>query len=207
MYFIDFGRNSQEALFFYFVFYKIAFYTLLTLIKIVKFHCPGGRGARGVRSKHLLYSQLFSNWLRSQGKPSRFYRLCKIDHLLLNWSSFVDKLLIFCLFIRFIFLHEQVRPNYGGIPVTVGVTLYILSIGDLSEKVWFWWSILSYFDSDLNFDFWHWSLTLKDMDFTFDMYFRQFWTDPRLSFDPVDFGINQLVVGSEYIRSDDNKKL
>ena len=45
------------------------------------------------------------------------------------------------------------------------------------------------------------------MDFTFDMYFRQFWTDPRLSFDPVDFGINQLVVGSEYIRSDDNKML
>ena len=67
---------------------------------------------------------------------------------------------------------RRVRPNYGGIPVTVGVTLYILSIGDLSEK---------------------------DMDFTFDMYFRQFWTDPRLSFDPVDFGINQLVVGSEYI--------
>ena len=67
---------------------------------------------------------------------------------------------------------RRVRPNYGGIPVTVGVTLYILSIGDLSEK---------------------------DMDFTFDMYFRQFWTDPRLSFDPVDFGISQLVVGSEYI--------
>ena len=34
----------------------------------------------------------------------------------------------------------------------MGVTLYILSIGDLSEKF---------------------------MDFTFDMYFRQFWTDPR----------------------------
>ena len=47
---------------------------------------------------------------------------------------------------------RRVRPNYGGIPVTVGVSLYILSIGDLSEK---------------------------DMDFTFDMYFRQFWTDPR----------------------------
>lgn len=67
---------------------------------------------------------------------------------------------------------RRVRPNYGGIPVTVGVTLYILSIGDLSEK---------------------------DMDFTFDMYFRQFWTDPRLSFDPNDFGITQLVVGAEYI--------
>ena len=51
---------------------------------------------------------------------------------------------------------KRVRPNYGGIPVTVGVSLYILSIGDLSEKF---------------------------MDFTFDMYFRQFWSDPRLSFD------------------------
>ena len=51
---------------------------------------------------------------------------------------------------------RRVRPNYGGIPVTVGVTLYILSIGDLSEKY---------------------------MDFTFDMYFRQFWTDPRLVFE------------------------
>ena len=40
---------------------------------------------------------------------------------------------------------KRVRPNYGGIPVTVGVTLYVLSIGDLSEKF---------------------------MDFTFDMYFR-----------------------------------
>ena len=51
---------------------------------------------------------------------------------------------------------RRVRPNYGGAPVTVGVTLYILSIGDLSEKF---------------------------MDFTFDMYFRQFWTDPRYKTD------------------------
>ena len=51
---------------------------------------------------------------------------------------------------------RRVRPNYGGIPVTVGVTLYVLSIGDLSEKF---------------------------MDFTFDMYFRQGWTDPRLVFE------------------------
>ena len=68
---------------------------------------------------------------------------------------------------------RRVRPNYGGIPVTVGVSLYILSIGDLSEK---------------------------DMDFTFDMYFRQFWSDPRLSFDKNAFGIEKLVVGSEYIK-------
>lgn len=66
---------------------------------------------------------------------------------------------------------RRVRPNYGGIPVTVGVSLYILSIGDLSEK---------------------------SMDFTFDMYFRQFWKDPRLSFNPTE-EISQLVVGAEYI--------
>ena len=40
---------------------------------------------------------------------------------------------------------KKIRPNYGGIPVTVGVSLYILSISELSEK---------------------------NMDFTFDMYFR-----------------------------------
>ena len=68
---------------------------------------------------------------------------------------------------------RRVRPNYGGIPVTVGVSLYILSIGDLSEKF---------------------------MDFTFDMYFRQYWSDPRLSFDKDNFGIEKLVVGAEYIK-------
>ena len=67
---------------------------------------------------------------------------------------------------------RRVRPNYGGIPVTVGVTLYVLSIGELSEKF---------------------------MDFTFDMYFRQFWMDPRLAFDKQP-DLEKLVVGSEYIK-------
>ena len=67
---------------------------------------------------------------------------------------------------------KRVRPNYGGIPVTVGVSLYILSIGDLSEKF---------------------------MDFTFDMYFRQFWHDPRLAFEKKP-NLNKLVVGAEYIK-------
>ena len=67
---------------------------------------------------------------------------------------------------------KRVRPNYGGIPVTVGVSLYILSIGDLSEKY---------------------------MDFTFDMYFRQFWHDPRLSFEERP-SLKKLVVGAEYIK-------
>ena len=67
---------------------------------------------------------------------------------------------------------KRVRPNYGGITVTVGVSLYILSIGDLSEKF---------------------------MDFTFDMYFRQFWHDPRLAFERRP-GLDKLVVGAEYIK-------
>ena len=62
---------------------------------------------------------------------------------------------------------------FTGDPVTVGVTLYILSIGDLSEKF---------------------------MDFTFDMYFRQFWSDNRLRFNGSNFNIDKLVVGAEYIR-------
>lgn len=37
------------------------------------------------------------------------------------------------------------------------------------------------------------------MDFTFDMYFRQFWTDPRLAFDRSD-NLEKLVVGAEYIK-------
>ena len=67
---------------------------------------------------------------------------------------------------------RRVRPNYGGVPVTVGVTLYVLSIGDLSEKF---------------------------MDFTFDMYFRQFWTDPRLAFDRQP-NLEKLVVGAEVVK-------
>ena len=67
---------------------------------------------------------------------------------------------------------RRVRPNYGGIPVTVGVSLYVLSIGELSEKF---------------------------MDFTFDMYFRQFWMDPRLAFERSD-NLEKLVVGAEYIK-------
>lgn len=67
---------------------------------------------------------------------------------------------------------RRVRPNYGGEPVTVGVTLYILSIEDLSEKF---------------------------MDFTFDMYFRQYWKDHRLSFERKP-NLEKLVVGAEYIK-------
>ena len=66
---------------------------------------------------------------------------------------------------------KRVRPNYGGQAVNVGVTIYVLSISSLSEV---------------------------DMDFTMDMYFRQYWQDPRLSFSEP--GLEKLVVGAEYIK-------
>ena len=36
-------------------------------------------------------------------------------------------------------------------------------------------------------------------DFTLDLYFRQFWQDPRLSFEKR-LGLEKLVVGAEYIK-------
>lgn len=67
---------------------------------------------------------------------------------------------------------RRVRPDYGGEPVSVGVTLYVLSVSEISEKF---------------------------MDFTFDMYFRQFWKDGRLGFD-IKNGITKLVVAADYIK-------
>ncbi|XP_074101161.1 resistant to dieldrin isoform X4 [Cotesia typhae] len=68
---------------------------------------------------------------------------------------------------------KRVRPNYGGPPVEVGVTMYVLSISSLSEV---------------------------KMDFTLDFYFRQFWTDPRLAFKKRP-GVETLSVGSEFIKN------
>ncbi|XP_065162537.1 gamma-aminobutyric acid receptor subunit beta isoform X4 [Atheta coriaria] len=68
---------------------------------------------------------------------------------------------------------KRVRPNYGGQPVEVGITMYVLSISSLSEV---------------------------KMDFTLDFYFRQFWTDPRLAFRKR-LGVETLSVGSEFIKN------
>ncbi|XP_035215371.1 gamma-aminobutyric acid receptor subunit beta-like isoform X3 [Stegodyphus dumicola] len=64
---------------------------------------------------------------------------------------------------------RRVRPNYGGPPVIVSVTMFILSISSVSEVL---------------------------MDFTLDFYFRQAWTDDRLSFTPRT-GFESLTVGAE----------
>ncbi|KAG9509756.1 Gamma-aminobutyric acid receptor subunit beta, partial [Fragariocoptes setiger] len=73
-------------------------------------------------------------------------------------------------------LHEgydkRVRPNYGGPPVEVNVTMRILSISSVSEVM---------------------------MDFTADFYFRQTWVDPRLSFERLG-DIRTLYVGAEVSR-------
>lgn len=66
---------------------------------------------------------------------------------------------------------KRVRPNNGGPPVTVGVSLYVLGIEEVNTE---------------------------KMDFSFDMYFRQFWTDPRMAFNRRP-GFNKVVVGADYI--------
>nr|XP_053651807.1 gamma-aminobutyric acid receptor subunit beta-like isoform X4 [Cherax quadricarinatus] len=67
---------------------------------------------------------------------------------------------------------KRIRPKYGESHVDVGITMHILSISSLSEV---------------------------QMDFTLDFYFRQHWTDPRLSF-PDRGGLDELTVGSEYLQ-------
>lgn len=64
---------------------------------------------------------------------------------------------------------KRVRPNYGGPPVNVNVTMRILSISSVSEVM---------------------------MDFTADFYFRQTWVDPRLRFTRSG-DIHTLYVGAE----------
>ena len=64
------------------------------------------------------------------------------------------------------------RPNEGGKPVTVGVTIYVL-MAKVSEN-------------DAGFET------------TLDMYFRQFWYEPRLSF-AQKHDVNKMVYGSEMI--------
>ncbi|XP_075545280.1 gamma-aminobutyric acid receptor subunit beta-like isoform X1 [Dermacentor variabilis] len=64
---------------------------------------------------------------------------------------------------------KRVRPNYGGVPVEVGVTMQIISISTVSEV---------------------------QMDFTSDFYFRQSWRDERLSFQKSP-DLESMTVGAE----------
>jgi len=66
---------------------------------------------------------------------------------------------------------KRLRPNYGVDPVTLGISMYVVSTDELSEK---------------------------NMDFTMTAYFRQFWHDPRLAFERRP-NLNKLVVGPEFL--------
>ncbi|XP_021961659.1 gamma-aminobutyric acid receptor subunit beta [Folsomia candida] len=68
---------------------------------------------------------------------------------------------------------KRVRPNYGGEPVDVGITMYVLSVSSVSEV---------------------------NMDFTMDFYFRQSWNDPRLSFKGQP-GLRSITVGTEFLKT------
>jgi len=67
---------------------------------------------------------------------------------------------------------KEIRPNAGGKPVTVGITIYVL-MAKVSEN-------------DAGFET------------TLDMYFRQFWYDPRLSF-AQRHDVIKMVYGPEMI--------
>lgn len=69
---------------------------------------------------------------------------------------------------------KRVRPNYSGPPVLVNVSFHIIGISSVDEV---------------------------QMDFTTDFYFRQKWFDPRLVFEPAEFGnnkVDELCVGAEF---------
>ena len=64
------------------------------------------------------------------------------------------------------------------------------------------WRIFSWLNQE-NYKEWLWHdclfISFALQDFTLDMYFRQFWRDPRLSFLSRP-GLEKLVVGAEYIQ-------
>ncbi|KAH7709895.1 unc-49B protein [Aphelenchoides avenae] len=70
---------------------------------------------------------------------------------------------------------KRIRPNFGGAPVEVGITMHVISVSDVSEEA---------------------------MEFTTDLYLRQTWKDPRLAFEPQDIEgkqVQMLNAGGDYI--------
>ncbi|XP_042862850.1 gamma-aminobutyric acid receptor subunit beta-like isoform X4 [Penaeus japonicus] len=102
---------------------------------------------------------------------------------------------------------KRIRPNYGGSHVDVGITMHILSISSLSEVQMGKGTFTAATNSGR-------AAAMAQpgsgggedgdsgepsQDFTLDFYFRQHWTDPRLSF-PDRGGLDELTVGSEYLQ-------
>ncbi|OTF77173.1 hypothetical protein BLA29_000402 [Euroglyphus maynei] len=66
--------------------------------------------------------------------------------------------------------NKDIRPDYGGQPLIVNVTVAIHDIYDISEV---------------------------NMDFTIDVHFRQYWRDSRLEFSPIG-NITRLFMGGDF---------
>ncbi|VDK48932.1 unnamed protein product [Anisakis simplex] len=67
---------------------------------------------------------------------------------------------------------RRIRPNYGGPPIEVNVTAHITTISAISEV---------------------------SMDYTLDLYLRQFWQDTRLAFRSDDE--SSLTIGIDMVKS------
>ncbi|CEF66566.1 Gamma-aminobutyric acid receptor subunit beta [Strongyloides ratti] len=70
---------------------------------------------------------------------------------------------------------KRIRPNYGGEPTVISVTAHIITISAISEVT---------------------------MDFSVDLYLRQFWKDTRLAFGKYNtMNINSLTIGIDMVKS------
>ncbi|KAE9556404.1 hypothetical protein FO519_000289 [Halicephalobus sp. NKZ332] len=71
---------------------------------------------------------------------------------------------------------RRIRPGYGGAPTEVNVTAHVITISAVSEV---------------------------SMDYTVDLYLRQFWRDTRLMFDSFDKDVNgtSLTIGIDMVKS------
>ncbi|TKR93204.1 hypothetical protein L596_007701 [Steinernema carpocapsae] len=69
---------------------------------------------------------------------------------------------------------RRIRPNYGGPPTEVNVTIHVITISAVSEV---------------------------SMDYTVDLYLRQFWRDERLSFESLNHEHSSLTIGIDMVKS------
>uniref|UniRef100_A0A0N4ZF28 Gamma-aminobutyric acid receptor subunit beta n=1 Tax=Parastrongyloides trichosuri TaxID=131310 RepID=A0A0N4ZF28_PARTI len=70
---------------------------------------------------------------------------------------------------------KRIRPNYGGKPTVISVTAHIITISAISEVT---------------------------MDFSVDLYLRQFWRDTRLAFGKYNtMNISSLTIGIDMVKS------
>uniref|UniRef100_A0A915MIV6 Gamma-aminobutyric acid receptor subunit beta n=1 Tax=Meloidogyne javanica TaxID=6303 RepID=A0A915MIV6_MELJA len=68
---------------------------------------------------------------------------------------------------------RRIRPNFGGPPTIVNVTIHVITISAISEV---------------------------SMDYTLDLYLRQFWHDSRLAFSGI-LAHQNLTVGIDMVKS------